>query len=1321
MLKSCQAIKRHLLILLGLLLTLPAFGLSSPAQLPDTYTEYLNQSNALYDQCKYAKANDFALKCLEIAEATYGTQHSSLIEPLLLIAHNYQILGDYPQAIQYATRALNTAEAILGANSPEYARSLNDLALYQAYAGHYQEALTLGTQALDLRQQLLGTQHPDYAISLSNLAWYTYLVGDWRAALKLGSQALERIEYSIGKESPEYAKALDRSVTFTILVNANYSEAIVMAHQALDICERVLGEHHPDYASSLYFLAVCNLYLGKYSESIHLLKRALKLQESIHGKNHMDYAGSLLYLASCMSYTGKYAEALKYARQSEDIMKTMPKMVNIWYGTLLSVIAHINYNQGYYDNAIHIEEKALEAYERLYGKKHPLYAQGLHDLAWFTAKTGEYKKSKKLATEALNIWNETLGKDHPYCSYALCNLAQYYNYSAEYEEAYRHIKEAIRICEKTIGKNHPHYQPLLGTLSLIYYHLGNFTEAIKVGAESLNLCKIIYGTKHPIYAKSLNNFAFLLSNSENPVDAIRYGEEALDIIAQSVGKNHPAYSTSLKTLATAHSVLGNYAESKRIVSEALDIDGNIYGKDHIYYATLLSELALYNSYLGSYQEALSIGNQALVVYERVYGDKHIEYAKLLHNLAIFHSYLGNTEEAIHLSTRALKIFEKRVGKKHPIYANSLNTLAAYHSDLGNYKEAIRLSSAALIIQGKTLGKNHPDYATTLSNIGYYYLFNGDFTKATELTQSALKTQELALDNASPDYVVSLQNLSAIYFAANQKANCERTTSEANQATISLVKSNFANLTANERRDFWNKHKPWLEELMPLIAYTHPFAPIIAEACDATLMAKGILLSSERDFASLLAGSGDKEALNQFFELRNVKLQLDKAYEMAPDRRPQGMIDSLNRLATNLEVDLISRSKIYGDFTRNLAIGWKEVSNALGRRDVAIEFVTIPTEIRTLYAAYILRPGIEAPAMEVLFEDADLAAIPAADLYTTSSLSEMIWGRLDEHIKDADRIFFAPAGELYNIAIEALPHYAGDGLISDRHSMYRLSSTRQIAAVGGGAPAAQSAALFGGLNYNAGSDQPQVSTTTVPRGGVEYLPATLTEINGISQLLHKQSVPADIFTGDDGTEAAFKSLSGRGMRLIHIATHGYYWTDSEIRRSVSPAMMLMGARSSAPHHVEDKALNRSGIFLSGANNALSIGGVPDIDADNNGILTAKEVADMDLRSLDLVVLSACRTGLGKVTGDGVFGLQRGFKKAGANALLMSLWDVDDRATQMLMTRFYQELFAGHTKQEALLAARDHVRNYEEPAPDGQTIKPYEHPRYWAAFIILDALD
>ena len=234
------------------------------------------------------------------------------------------------------------------------------------------------------------------------------------------------------------------------------------------------------------------------------------------------------------------------------------------------------------------------------------------------------------------------------------------------------------------------------------------------------------------------------------------------------------------------------------------------------------------------------------------------------------------------------------------------------------------------------------------------------------------------------------------------------------------------------------------------------------------------------------------------------------------------------------------------------------------------------------------------------------------------------------------------------------------------------------------------------------------------------------------------IDTKLYTDTIGTEASFKALSGSGVNALHIATHGFYWTEREAAQL--DGLAFLG--TDMPTVVqEDKALTRSGLLLAGANTALK--GLPLPEGVEDGVLTAKEIAALDLRSLDLVALSACQTGLGEITGDGVFGLQRGFKKAGANTLLMSLWKVDDTATQLLMTQFYKNLLAGMGKYEALAAAQKYLRELEvevkitsgktyfqqkqderagkQEEVKYKTMRRYADPKYWAAFILLDGVE
>ena len=279
----------------------------------------------------------------------------------------------------------------------------------------------------------------------------------------------------------------------------------------------------------------------------------------------------------------------------------------------------------------------------------------------------------------------------------------------------------------------------------------------------------------------------------------------------------------------------------------------------------------------------------------------------------------------------------------------------------------------------------------------------------------------------------------------------------------------------------------------------------------------------------------------------------------------------------------------------------------------------------------------------------------------------------------------------------------DKTISDKYEVYRVSSTRFLTMDYMPRPLKNSV-LYGGIFYDSDtstmkreSDRYSTRNTSTTsffalnrdedRGSLNYLPGTKTEVENIIGKLKKSRVKAKLFEGTQANEESFKALSGSDIAVMHIATHGFFLPSDE---------KLSG----------DQSLIQSGLLLSGANYAWQNKPLP--EGIEDGILTAKEISYMDLRRTDLVVLSACQTALGEITGEGVFGLQRGFKKAGARTIIMSLWPVDDNATLLMMTEFYTNLTSGMNKREAFLAAQNKVK----------TTAGFENPRYWAAFIMLD---
>ena len=550
---------------------------------------------------------------------------------------------------------------------------------------------------------------------------------------------------------------------------------------------------------------------------------------------------------------------------------------------------------------------------------------------------------------------------------------------------------------------------------------------------------------------------------------------------------------------------------------------------------------------------------------------------------------------------------------------------------------------------------------------------------------------------------------------------------------------FRYSSSYDRQNRWKKMETWYTEFLPLIALQTGDKELIADAYDAVLFGRGLLLNSDIAIRQILLEKGndaDKALINSV-EVAKKELENILNADMREDDRLIKIEEIYNSI-DDLEWDITNNSFNYEDFTQRLFIDFKDVKNHLGEKDIAIEFLRFPTSADSvIYAALTLRQNYSTPKLTVLFEEHQLTntQTPNNPLGSSSLITQLVWKPLERELSNIENIYFSPVGELHKIGIE----YA-DGMES--YHLYRLTSTRLIAIekpVRGGDKLEKSAILFGGLQYKFGSgdwadlkkqndrskqatfrDVPLIDTRAW-RDRINYLPGSEEEVNAINKMLRSNGQPTTLLTDMEGTEEAFKQLSGKHNSILHISTHGFYDTTARLAAAASYDVFTAEApqqvdapQSATSREYEDLALSRSGLFMAGAADALdekTRGNIP--EGVDDGVLTAREIAQLDLRTLDLVVLSACETGLGDVSGDGVFGLQRGFKKAGAKTLLMSLWKVDDHATQLLMTEFYRNLTAGQSKRQAFIAAQQHLRQCE----GGK----YDKPEFWAAFILLDATE
>ena len=539
-----------------------------------------------------------------------------------------------------------------------------------------------------------------------------------------------------------------------------------------------------------------------------------------------------------------------------------------------------------------------------------------------------------------------------------------------------------------------------------------------------------------------------------------------------------------------------------------------------------------------------------------------------------------------------------------------------------------------------------------------------------------------------------------------------------------ILSGLVAVNALKRESYWRDKGSFFERDLPRFAYRNREPSTMCQLYDAALLCKGLLLNTEKEIRHYLLESGDSTLLSLYDQWRSDQQLLEQQLRHPQTERIVNT-DSLQlRQRTRQQFIFQSTSKDNKEtIVQRLLTSWADIQRKLGPEDAAVEFLTIPENSgNTLYFALTLRPGYEAPHMTVLCTQDRIQQLSFDERYQTDSLHHMLWQPLETELAHARRVFFSPAGALHQIGIEHVP-----GL--PERDYYRLSSTRELIS-----PHSESrdidAVLYGGLQYElTDSERQQLRRNNQPeplphlrdisdlrdlRKAEQELPVlegSLQEVLGIGAILHKQNAGTVTATGLEGTETGFKALSGKGKSLIHLSTHGFYLPEQKTREAEGGWEQLF-AGSGQTLSFEEQSLRRSGLLMTGA--ADFIFGETDGTEAEDGILTAEEISQINLQGLDLVVLSACETGLGDITSDGVFGFQRGFKKAGAGSILMSLWKVDDEATCLLMTEFYKNWIGRKmTKHAALEQAKNTVRSHKE--------KGWDDPKYWAAFILLDALD
>ncbi|HEX5746615.1 MAG TPA: tetratricopeptide repeat protein [Archangium sp.] len=1072
-----------------------------------------------------------------------------------------------------------------------------------------------------------------------------------------------------GEETPD-ARLREAQTAFdeatALQASGAYAEALARAEHALALRETVLGGSHPDVASCLDLMGELRMRQRELAQAEPLLRRALAIREAALGKNHPDVAQTLHKLGNVYLFQALYGQA-----------------------------------EPLYQRALAIREVAL-------GKNHPDIAKTLNNLAIISLNQGAYDRAEPLHQRALAIREAALGKKHSDVAQSLNNLANLYKDQGLYGRAEPLYQRSLAIDEANFGKHHPALANALNNLAHLYTEQG------------------LYGRAEPLHQRAL---------------AIR--EAAL-------GKDHPEIAQSLINLALLYSEQGLYGRAEPLLQRAIAILEAAFGDTHPDLATALTTLANLHADQGSYGRAEPLYQRALAIQEAALGSQHPEVAKSLNNLAIIYEDQGLYARAEPLYQRSLSLLDAALGGTHPLVATALNNLAILYVNQGAYDRAEPLHQRALAIREAALGGHHREFAQSLNNLATVYENQGLYERAEPLYQRALAIQESALGKQHPDVARTLNGLALLRLGQHRLANALPLFTRAFAISERRLRREALDFSGSRLASFLQYLRADEQTLYALLRAHPEDARVRRLALSAVLLLKGRSVEETANISRSLFRNLDAGDRGRFEQLRGLRTQLATLSLDGPGSLPpqdyQKRLQALVDEGDSLEAALARRSAPLRALTAlppPAEIAGR-VASSLPREGALVELIAyqdrplrpqpgtprekLPGPLR--YLALVLFPDASTRAVDLgPAEPIDRAASrlrnalanrEASFQATAQELHRLAFQPLLPVLGKSRRLFLSPDGQLGLVPFAAL--HDGERFLVDTFDFNYLTSGRELLPRPqepgsassifvladpdfAGSPRADSLAS-GGTSQRAersASLERFFSTqrTVLPSNAWMPLPGTRQEAESIQRLLPQSR----LFLGAEATKERLLSLPTPG--ILHLATHGFFLGDSSGPTTDVRAVGHFGGLADNPQAPgPEEPLLRSGLAFAGASAPEPDASSPSEFRPDASLVTALELAGLDLWGTQLVVLSACDTGRGEVQlGQGISGLRRALVVAGAEMVVMSLWKVNDDSTGVLMETYYRNLLAGQGRASAL---REAMRSLREARP---------HPHYWAPFIAL----
>ena len=1140
------------------------------------------------------------------------------------------------------------------------------------------------------------------------------------------------------------------------LQSRRFKDAAAAALRARQGYEKALGADSLYVASALDMQAAVEGTQGHADKALEHLTHSLQIRQAALPKDHPYLVVSLTSLAQACQQAGNAPQAAEYLGQAADMdarlagkdtAENLPRLENV---ALLYEAA------GMYGQAESYRVRLVTALKDDPQNKEALPAQ-LAALAENFKQQGKYGPSEENFRKSMAMLDAAGQGDSENAATLANNLAETLRVKGDYAAAEALYERALRYDQAHHGPESAEVATVLSNQGLLAKAQGQHQRAEALFHHALAIREQLAPKGDLDTSYPLNNLGDLMRMEARFPEAEALYTRALKLREAAVGHDHPLVATTLQNLGLLYADTAQDAQARASFQAALDVYGKTVGPQHVLVANTLHNMAAFERSRGNIPRAADLLQRALNIQRAALGDGHPLVANTVNSLALLMYANGQAADSEKWFQTALEMRVAALGPDHPDVAMSRVNVAQAHLERGDFAGAEALLRQALPVLAKAYGAAHPLVGTCHHNLGFLRLQQNRVRQAEREFATALKMRETALGPDAPEVAETVAALAAASTARgrlNAALNAMERLTGIRERRVPVVLGSGSD---EEKRLYNAGARDDTNQMVGLDRYLgRRSARSHKLALTMVLRTKGRAL----DFMTQALGTlrqqmepGDQERLDELTSVQSRRSELALAAASAPD--PAAVQQELARLAqraAELQAALAARSDAYRLTTQ--AVELDAVAKAVPKGAVLVEFVpyyTLAREKRGAppvmgepeWAAYLLDDAgnVNVVDLGTVAEMSQQIAAFRTALETPGSATARVAGRLlDARLmapvrkalrKGVTTLLLAPDGDLSLLPMGALVDEQGRFLL-ERYELTYVASGRDLLRMGTAAASSASDVLLANPAFDKGNN-PAGSTRGVTNMEFTPLPGTAEEAQAIAGKLNNPQR----LEGRAASEGALKAV--KAPRILHIATHGFFadlpgnaaprtrglryrktdaqrglhlskteskrglhFSKTEDKRGLHLADNTENGKDNAkpppPIAFSDAPMLRSGLALAGANRGGSNG--------EDGVLTAAEASGLDLWGTQLVVLSACQTGTGSIAnGEGVLGLRRAFVMNGAQTQVMSLWNVDDEATRLLMEGFYNRLLAGGGRGESLRQAQ--LELMRQPK--------FQHPYFWSAFI------